>query len=128
MDYILRATAAGEKIRAFAIRSTGAIVYQAKVGSHTPYWLREQAEKDKKHGSFNPYLLPLQTDEPLADYIEHSLNNALSEALLSYGLLDKGRFDPLINNVLCVSCVNIQNNILERYRQEDSEKSNEESI
>ena len=33
----------------FAIRSTGAIVYQAKVGSHTPYWLREQAEKDKKH-------------------------------------------------------------------------------
>lgn len=33
----------------YAIRSTGAIVYQAKVGNHTPYWLREQAEKDKKH-------------------------------------------------------------------------------
>ena len=88
----------------------------------------DDCEKDKKHGSFNPYLLPLQTDEPLADYIEHSLNNALSEALLSYGLLDKGRFDPLINNVLCISCVNIQNNILKRYRQEDSEKTNEESI
>ena len=33
----------------YAIRSTGAIVYQASVGSHTPYWLREQSEKDKKH-------------------------------------------------------------------------------
>ena len=33
----------------FAIRSTGAIVYQAKMGSHTPYWLREQSEKDKRH-------------------------------------------------------------------------------
>ena len=78
-------------------------------------------EKDKKNGGFNPYLLPQTTDEPLDRYIEHSLNNALSEALLSYGLLEKGRFDPIILNVLQVSCVKIQNEILNRFRQTESE-------
>ncbi len=38
------------KATEFAIRSTGAIVYRAQVGSHTPYWLREQYSKDPRHG------------------------------------------------------------------------------
>lgn len=32
----------------YAIRSTGAFVYQVSVGCHSPYWLREQAESDKR--------------------------------------------------------------------------------
>ena len=34
----------------FAIRSTGLFVYQASVGSHSPYWMREQSETDNRHG------------------------------------------------------------------------------
>ena len=33
----------------YAIRATGAYVYQPKNGNHTPYWLRDQASKDKRH-------------------------------------------------------------------------------
>ena len=74
-------------------------------------------EKDKKHHGFNPFLLRLTPSDNLPQYIEASLNHALSEALLSYGLLDKGRFDSIIRNVLCVSCVKIQNQIIERFSQ-----------
>ena len=33
----------------YAIRVTGAYVYQPKNGNHTPYWLREQGTKDRRH-------------------------------------------------------------------------------
>lgn len=33
----------------YAIRSTGAFVYSARDGSHTPYWLREHAESVANH-------------------------------------------------------------------------------
>lgn len=33
----------------YAIRSTGAFVYAAKDGSHTPYWLRERSESVANH-------------------------------------------------------------------------------
>lgn len=32
----------------YAIRSTGVFVYQVSVGSHSPYWLREQADTDNR--------------------------------------------------------------------------------
>lgn len=34
----------------YAIRSTGVFVYQASMGCHSPYWMREQSETDKRHG------------------------------------------------------------------------------
>ena len=34
----------------YAIRSTGLFVYQASVGCHSPYWMREQSETDNRHG------------------------------------------------------------------------------
>ena len=70
-------------------------------------------EKDQKHHNFNPFLL--DDKEDLAAYMEANLNHALSDALLSYGLLDKGRYDSIIQNVLCVSCVNIQKKIISKY-------------
>lgn len=76
-------------------------------------------EKDKKHGCFNPYLLPSTSTEDLSEHIEASLNHALSEALLSYGLLKKGRFDCIIINVLQISCVKIQNTIINRFSETD---------
>lgn len=74
-------------------------------------------EKDQKLHNFNPFLLSEQDDLPA--YMEANLNHALSDALLSYGLLDKGRYDSIIRNVLCVSCVNIQNDIISRYSAAD---------
>ena len=70
----------------------------------------DDLEKDRKRRNFNPFLLK-QSDTSAPD-IEGALNHALSEALLSYGLLEKGRFDSIIQNVLRVSCVNIQSEIL----------------
>lgn len=72
-------------------------------------------EKDKKHGNFNPFLLNEALDmKELTDRMKASLNHALSEALLSYSLLDKGRFDPLIMNVLQYSCVITQDQIINK--------------
>ena len=34
----------------YAVRSTGAFVYQVSTGNHSPYWMREQSETDKRHG------------------------------------------------------------------------------
>lgn len=76
-------------------------------------------EKDRKQHGFNPFLLTAPDD--LSAYIEGSLNHALSEALLSYGLYEKGRFDGIIQNVLCISCVNLQNKVLSKYHSTESE-------
>ena len=78
-------------------------------------------EKDVRRRCFNPFSLPDIPQEGLADYMEQTLNHALSEALLSYGLLEKGRFDPIISNVLYDSCVKIQSNIIIRYRDKQTE-------
>lgn len=75
--------------------------------------------EDCKHHQFNPFLLTEHDDLPA--YLEASLNHALSEALLSYGLYDKGRFDSIIRNVLCESCVKIQNKIIADFKPEKSE-------
>ncbi len=86
-------------------------------------------EKDIRHGNFNPFLLPNPTDTDLPARIEAVLNHALSEALLSYGLLDKGRFDRIILNVLQSSCVNIQNDIIRTFTKPDEHgEINEKSL
>ena len=72
-------------------------------------------EDDVKHGNFNAFALGGRRED-IADYLIPTLNHCLSEALLSYGLLEKGIFDSIILNVLKYSCVNIQNEIANRYQ------------
>ena len=77
-------------------------------------------EDDVKHGSFNAFTLVRYEGDPV-DYLIPTLNHCLSEALLSYRLLDKGIFDSIIMNVLTVSCVGIQNEIVKKYQSKDTE-------
>lgn len=77
-------------------------------------------KKDQKHHNFNPFLLP--GTNASAEYMEATLNHALSEALLCYGLLEPGRYDGIIKNVLYYSCVKIQKNIIDGYCQNESGK------
>ena len=76
---------------------------------------------DKRSGGFNPFLLPSAPSDDLPGHIKASLNHALSEALLSYGLLDKGRYDGIIMNVMRFSCVNIQNKIISEFEKSKSD-------
>ena len=81
----------------------------------------DDLKKDKKQHQFNPFLLDAVNAS--AEYIEASLNHALSETLLSYGLLEPGRFDGIIRNVLNISCVKIQTKIInELFPTTESEK------
>lgn len=75
---------------------------------------------DIKHGNFNPFALN-NADENPGERLIPTLNHCLSEALLSYGLLDKGRFDSIIMNVLTFSCVSIQNQIADKYKEKNTE-------
>lgn len=72
-------------------------------------------EDDLKHHNFNAFALKI-FDGNIADRLIPTLNHCLSEALLSYGLLEKGAFDSIILNVLTCSCVNIQKQIAEKYQ------------
>ncbi len=72
-------------------------------------------EDDLKHGNFNAFALDGSRDD-VADRLIPTLNHCLSEALLSYGLLEKGIFDSIIMNVLTCSCVNIQHEIANKYQ------------
>lgn len=98
-------------------------IYQA-LGYYMGRWIylidaADDLEKDQKHHNFNPFLL--ENTDSSVENIEGLLNHALSEALLSYGLYDKGRYDSIIQNVLCVSCVNIQTKILSDFHTDDTE-------
>ncbi len=92
----------------------------SSVGYYMGRWIylvdaADDYKKDRKNGGFNPFLLSSAPSDNLKEYIEGSLNHALSEALLSYGLLDRGRYDSIIMNVLRISCVNIQNKIISEF-------------
>ena len=84
--------------------------------------------KDVKRGNFNPYKTILTDHSSFDSLVIPTLNHALSEVLLSYGLLEAGRFDPIILNVLKVSCVNIQKQISEKYNDQKNGENNEESL
>ncbi len=75
-------------------------------------------DDDMRHGSFNAFALADKPDD-MAGYLRSTLNHCLSEALLSYSLLDKGVFDSIIQNVLKDSCVNIQTQIINRYQNSE---------
>ena len=85
-------------------------------------------EKDIKRHNFNPYRSILEDGGDFRVAVIPVLNHALSETLLSYGLLDKGRFDSIIMNVLKVSCVNIQNTIADKYNDKQNGVKDEESL
>lgn len=79
-------------------------------------------EDDVRHQRFNAFALGKQHDD-MPGYLTATLNHCLSEALLSYGLLEKGIFDSIILNVLKSSCVNIQTQIIERYQKSEENES-----
>lgn len=81
-------------------------------------------EDDCRHHRFNAFALK-SFEGNIADYLTPTLNHCLSEALLSYGLLEKGRFDCIIMNVLTSSCVSIQKQIAEKYQNTITEDMNE---
>lgn len=92
-------------------------------GYHIGRWIylidaADDYEKDGKRHNFNPYRLNAPTEQTLTAHIEATLNHALSEALLSYGLLPPGRFDHIIQNVLRSSCVMIQQKVLDTFNNE----------
>ena len=98
-------------------------IYQS-MGYYMGRWIylidaADDYKKDEKQHNFNPFLLP-NTDSSVEN-IKGLLNHALSEALLSYGLYDKGRYDSIIQNVLRVSCVNIQEKILNDFGSDNTE-------
>ncbi len=88
-------------------------------GYHLGRWIylidaTDDIEDDKKHNNFNPYILNYGNDYELyKDKVEALLNHALSEVLLSYNLLEKGRFDSIINNILAFGMPIKQNEVLD---------------
>lgn len=85
-------------------------------------------EKDIRRGNFNPYRALLFDGGDFQSLILPTLNHALSEALLSYGLLEPGRFDTIILNVLKISCVSIQKQVTEKYNNQKNGDNDEESL
>lgn len=71
-------------------------------------------DKDIKRHNFNPLIGVVTERTAPGDTVLPILNHALSEALLSYGLLDSGRYDPIIQNVLKSSCLQIQVKVLDK--------------
>lgn len=74
----------------------------------------DDMEKDRKRGGFNPLLIMGIGESERKEKIEPMLNHSLSEALLSYGLLSKGRYDSIIMNVLTCAMPKEQNRVLEK--------------
>lgn len=74
---------------------------------------------DKKHQNFNPYIISPVAQKDLKDYILSLLNHTLSEAMLSYNLLKKGRYDALISNVLFSALPKKQNLVLSKFDKPD---------
>ena len=75
-------------------------------------------DDDKKHSSFNPYVIKYDGDK--SEYIEDidaSLNTCLSEVFLSYKLMNVKRFDRIIENILVHGLVKKQTEILTKNNQ-----------
>lgn len=80
-------------------------------------------ESDRKKGGFNPFLIAGYDKENLVDHVLPALNHALSEVLLSYGLLDKGRYDEIISNILYSACLKVQKSTLFKYQSNSEQRS-----
>ncbi len=81
-------------------------------------------DKDQSSGGFNPFVLSHIERDAIPEAVLPPLNHALSETLLSYGLLEKGRYDSIIMNILCAACPKAQTAVLSKYQTgEEDEKS-----
>ncbi len=77
---------------------------------------------DKKHHNFNPYITLDVEEKELKNYVLSSLNHTLSEAMLSYNLLEKGRYDAIISNALFSALPKKQNLVLSKFDKPDKQK------
>lgn len=70
-------------------------------------------DDDLKHGGFNPYIIAYGDDNHshICD-IEESLNHCLSEAYLSYNLMEFNRFKSIVDNILVHGLPKKQRSIL----------------
>lgn len=85
----------------------------------------DDIEDDIKHKNFNPYII--KYGENIAEHtaeIKSSLNHALSETLLAYSLLKKGRFDSIINNILTLGLPKKQETVLSKYTKNKESNNN----
>ncbi len=70
-------------------------------------------DDDFKHHSFNPYIIAFNDDiKSHVDDINASLNNCLSQAMLSYNFMKPKRFERIIENVLLIGLPKKQKSIL----------------
>ena len=83
-------------------------------------------EDDGKKGGFNPFIIAGYNNENIAQNVLPILNHSLSEVLLTYGLLDKGRYDEIISNILYSACVKVQKSTLSKYQKNSDLRSNDE--
>ena len=77
-------------------------------------------EDDIKSGNFNPFRIKYGDKADLDDMIS-LLNHSLSEMMLSYELLDKGRYDIIVSNIIFLGLPKKQKEVLKIYI-EDREK------
>ena len=82
--------------------------------------------EDRNSGGFNPFLLAGYDENNLPEHVLPILNHSLSEVLLSYSLLDKGRYDVIISDILYSACVKIQKFTLSKYEQNSDKRSKDE--
>ncbi len=85
-------------------------------GYHIGRWIylidaADDYEKDKKHGSFNPFII---TGSYEADYVSSVLNQSLARAYDAYNLLDIIDFKPIIDNMLLYGFPKKQNSVLQK--------------
>ena len=83
-------------------------------------------EDDHKNGGFNPFVIAGYDSEHIAENVLPALNHSLSEVLLSNGLLDKGRYDAIISNILYSACPKVQKSTLSKYETNSDQRSNDE--
>ena len=83
-------------------------------------------EEDRKKGGFNPFVIAGFDEEDIAPNVLPMLNHSLSEVLLTYGLMDKGRYDEIISNILYSACVKVQKSTLSKYLKNSDLRSNDE--
>lgn len=77
-------------------------------------------EKDKKSGSFNPFI---KSDINDKDYINSVLSQSLARAYDAYNLLDIIDFKPIIDNMMLYGFPNKQNAVLNNRQEVKNEQS-----
>ncbi len=92
-------------------------------GYHIGRWVylidaADDYEKDKKHGSFNPFIAAGVFDK---EYISAVLNQSLARAYDAYNLIDIIDFKPILDNMMLYGFPNKQNAVLNQDRRNENE-------